>query len=399
MPEKSEPGVLGMGRTRKAALELPWVLLSAAVSLDGFLDDVRGRRLVLSSDEDIDSVDALRAQADAIVIGAATARRDDPSLIVRAPVRRKARELAGERPTPMRVVVTQTGNAPRTLRLFNDHDAPTLVVCPAKVESVVVRSVGGCAEVVGLHPCSLERILRYLYGMGCRRVLIEGGERLSSAILARGLFHELRLAVAPILVGAGRSPRFGGRLTLATSRVLPMRPWRVEALGSCAVTHWTRSSSGIAETSRFLPANDAQWLAEAVQLARRCVPSPRAYSVGAILVGAGGAVISTGYSRELDPRCHAEEAALRKARALGVETRDATLYSSMEPCSVRLSGRESCSDRVVNAGIRRVVYAMREPPVFVQCDGHERLQAAGVEVVEIPELASYAGEFQQHLTH
>jgi len=57
---------------------------------------------------------------------------------------------------------------------------------------------------------------------------------------------------------------------------------------------------------------DAHFLREAIELSRRCPPSPSAFSVGAILVAADGAILATGYSREHDPHDHAEEAALAK---------------------------------------------------------------------------------------
>ena len=62
----------------------PYVVLSCAVSLDGCLDGTGGERLVLSGAADLDRVDAERAAADAILVGAGTIRRDDPRLLVRS---------------------------------------------------------------------------------------------------------------------------------------------------------------------------------------------------------------------------------------------------------------------------------------------------------------------------
>ena len=57
----------------------PYTILSCAVSLDGYLDDTSDRRLILSNTADLDRVDAVRADSDAILVGATTIRRDDPS--------------------------------------------------------------------------------------------------------------------------------------------------------------------------------------------------------------------------------------------------------------------------------------------------------------------------------
>jgi pyrimidine deaminase RibD-like protein len=59
------------------------------------------------------------------------------------------------------------------------------------------------------------------------------------------------------------------------------------------------------------------------------------------------------------------------------------MYTSMEPCSVRLSGKEPCVSRCVRFGVKRVVFAVREPPTFVRCHGVEELEEAAIEVVQL----------------
>ena len=75
----------------------PHVLLSVAVSLDGYIDDRGAQRFPLSNAEDFDHVDQARAESDAILVGAATIRRDNPRLLVRHADRRAARVAAARR--------------------------------------------------------------------------------------------------------------------------------------------------------------------------------------------------------------------------------------------------------------------------------------------------------------
>lgn len=131
-------------------------------------------------------------------------------------------------------------------------------------------------------------------------------------------------------------------------------------------------------------------LAEAVELSRRCPPSTSAYAVGAVV--RAGSLHSTGYSRQTDPHDHAEEVAL-----LGGDVTGGTIYTSMEPCSTRRSRPRACTELIIAAGIVRVVYALREPPLFADCRGVELLEEAGVEVVEVPELAPLVREINAHL--
>jgi diaminohydroxyphosphoribosylaminopyrimidine deaminase / 5-amino-6-(5-phosphoribosylamino)uracil reductase len=141
---------------------------------------------------------------------------------------------------------------------------------------------------------------------------------------------------------------------------------------------------------------DLRWLREAIELSRRCAPSETAFSVGAVLVSDAGDVISTGYSRELDPRDHAEEVALARA-ADDPRLARATLYSSLEPCLSRASRSRSCAELIMAAGIGRVVIAWLEPPLFTAGGGAARLRSAGVKVDEIPWLAEPARSANAHL--
>jgi len=140
---------------------------------------------------------------------------------------------------------------------------------------------------------------------------------------------------------------------------------------------------------------DRDWLLAAIDLSRRCPLATTAYAVGAIVVDGQGYELSRAYSRETDPVDHAEELAL--ARAVGLQLSRATLYTSLEPCSVRRSRARSCTELILAAGIRRVVFAMREPPRFADCRGYEELDEAGVDVVEVSDLADLVREVNAHL--
>lgn len=135
---------------------------------------------------------------------------------------------------------------------------------------------------------------------------------------------------------------------------------------------------------------DANWLVEAIELSKRCPATDSAFCVGAILVSASGQVIAQRYSRQSDPNDHAEEAALADATTSGADLRGATLYTSLEPCLRRVSRPAPCADLILRSGVRRVVYAWREPPVFQPGGGAAWLERHGVTVIERPDLASAA---------
>ena len=144
------------------------------------------------------------------------------------------------------------------------------------------------------------------------------------------------------------------------------------------------------------PQADLHWLREAIELSRRCPPSEAAFSVGAVLVSDAGEIIATGYSRERDPKDHAEEVVLARAAADPLLT-GATLYSSLEPCLARASRPRSCAELIIEAGVPRVVIAWLEPPLFTAGGGAGVLRRAGVTVVDIPWLAALARSVNAHL--
>ena len=138
------------------------------------------------------------------------------------------------------------------------------------------------------------------------------------------------------------------------------------------------------------------WMKEAVELSKRCPPSKTAFSVGAVLVHSSGRLIATGYSREVGAE-HAEEVALEKARRAKADLVGSTLFSTLEPCSVRASGKAPCAARLIEAGIARVVFALHEPNVFVDCQGAKMLADAGIDVVVRVEFAPAVRQINAHL--
>ncbi len=133
--------------------------------------------------------------------------------------------------------------------------------------------------------------------------------------------------------------------------------------------------------------NDETWLLKAIDLSSKCPQTERAFSVGAIIIAVNDQIISSGYSRERNSGDHAEELAITKALDSKMNLNGATIYSALEPCNPRLSGKTSCADLIIQSGIKRVVFALYEPPTFVTCTGAKKLKDHGIEVIVLDRLA------------
>lgn len=209
--------------------ERPYTLLSCGISLDGYLDGASDRRLLLSNDADLDRVDAVRADSDAILVGAATVRNDNPRLTVRGQERREARLARGLGCTPMKVTVTARAELDACANFFTVGDAEKVVYCPSATVDHARRQLGPVATVVdGGRRVDMRRMSEDLYTRGVRRLMVEGGATVHTQFLTADLADELHLVVAPFFVGTSAARRFvddgafpwhpGRRATLAEVR-------------------------------------------------------------------------------------------------------------------------------------------------------------------------------------
>jgi 5-amino-6-(5-phosphoribosylamino)uracil reductase len=189
--------------------DLPYTLLSCSVSIDGYLDDATEQRLLLSNPADFDRVDAVRAQCDAILVGARTIRRDDPRLLVRSHARRGERVARGLPASPIKVTVTGRGDLDPSAQFFSAGDVAKLVYCAGSALAVAGERLGQVATVVDAgEPMDLRWVVADLRARGVSRLMVEGGGFTHTQFLTAGLVDELQLAVAPLFVGDSRAPRF-----------------------------------------------------------------------------------------------------------------------------------------------------------------------------------------------
>ncbi|MET9483651.1 dihydrofolate reductase family protein [Streptomyces sp. NPDC006638] len=188
----------------------PYVILSAAMSVDGYLDDVSPDRLRLSNAADFDRVDQVRAESDAILIGANTMRRDNPRLLVNSEERRAKRIADGKPAFPLKVTVTRTGDLSADL-MFWHHGGQKLVITVDSAVEKVRATIGGLADVVSLGPeLDWGLVLDELGHRGVEQLMVEGGGTIHTQLMAANLADEVHLAVAPLLVGQPEAARFLG---------------------------------------------------------------------------------------------------------------------------------------------------------------------------------------------
>lgn len=174
------------------ATGLPYVTIKIAQTLDGKIADRHGDSKWITSEAARARVHMLRAQADAVLIGAGTARADNPELTSHG---------VGQR-DPKRLLLSATGNLPSDLRLFSQALVDDTILITGEsasnglpIEAWRLPSRDGRLE--------LEAVLKHAAGQQLCTILVEGGRKVFSGFIDAGLVDRYIIVTAPKLAGSG----------------------------------------------------------------------------------------------------------------------------------------------------------------------------------------------------
>ncbi|MBD0280829.1 MAG: bifunctional diaminohydroxyphosphoribosylaminopyrimidine deaminase/5-amino-6-(5-phosphoribosylamino)uracil reductase RibD [Thermoleophilaceae bacterium] len=181
----------------------PLVVFKSAMSLDGKVATRTGDSQWISGAASRARAHRWRAESDAVAVGIGTAMHDDPQLTAR---------VEGVARQPRRVVFDCEGRLPLTSRLVRGAaDVPVTVICGRAASRTAVQALeaAGVDVIVATGPVESARVESALDQLGARDVqslLLEGGPHLAGAFLEAGEIDEVRIFVAPLVIG-GREAR------------------------------------------------------------------------------------------------------------------------------------------------------------------------------------------------
>jgi diaminohydroxyphosphoribosylaminopyrimidine deaminase / 5-amino-6-(5-phosphoribosylamino)uracil reductase len=191
------------GFRKHARTGRPWVLFKSAMTLDGKVATPTGDSKWISDDSSRELAHRWRATVDAVVVGIGTALADDPQLTAR---------VEGVHHQPRRLVFDSTARLPLDSKLVAQApDIPLTVVVTraAKRLDVETLETAGADIVVATgenEPSRVRSALAAMGDQGITSVLLEGGPHLAGAFLDAGEIDEIRLFLAPLVIG-GRQAR------------------------------------------------------------------------------------------------------------------------------------------------------------------------------------------------
>lgn len=212
----------------------PHVTLKLASSLDGRIATASGESRWITGEASRAEVHRMRATADAVMIGAGTARTDDPSLLARTDPQ-PARQ-------PTRVVISAGLDLSPTGKLFADLDrSPLLIIGTGAADAGRMASLEAAGALVQLVDAALgggvnlAAALQLLASAGLARVLVEGGGELAASLVGANLVDRLEWMRGAIVLGAKGKPAIG---SLALERLEDAPRWRRVALRELGPDLW-----------------------------------------------------------------------------------------------------------------------------------------------------------------
>lgn len=177
----------------------PYVIINCAASVDGKIALEGNQPIRLSNEEDMARVHRLRHECDAVLVGIGTVLADDPKLTVKEKYVQNPKQ-------PLRVVLDSSLKTPDDAEVMKPT-APTLIA----TASPVAAKKKGHADIIccGESSIDLRTLLSYLYDIGVRKLLVEGGSTVIASFLSERIVDEIFVFFAPVVIG-GYAPSIVG---------------------------------------------------------------------------------------------------------------------------------------------------------------------------------------------
>lgn len=218
------------------------------MSADGKISTKKRKQVKISGKTDFDRVDALRASADAVMVGIGTVLADDPGLTVKSEERRKRRVAEGKDENPARIIVDSKARIPLMADVFKKGAGKRIVVVSKSAPPDKVEALKEKADVIvaGDEEVDLREMARELKKRGIGRLMVEGGATLNWAMARAGLVDEISVFVGNLIIGGKTAPTFmDGEGISERSEAIELSLEKCERMDEGVVLTWRVRSSGL----------------------------------------------------------------------------------------------------------------------------------------------------------
>ncbi len=209
----------------------PYTFINVAMTADGKIDTFERKGSAISSRQDKQRVDELRASADGILVGGKTLLDEQPKLTVKSEALREGRILRGLSPNPIKVGVATVADIPLESDFIKTGNARVVIFTTSQTSISQIEILRAHGVEVFVHDAprvDLNKMMLTLKKIGVDHLMVEGGGTMNFELMRLGLVDELMIYVAPMIFGGANAPTLADGLGLMRSDAIALKLQTIE---------------------------------------------------------------------------------------------------------------------------------------------------------------------------
>lgn len=204
----------------------PYTFINVAMTADGKIDTFERKGAAISSKQDKQRVDELRAAVDAVLVGGKTLLEEQPKLTVKSEALREGRVRQGRSPNPIKVGVATRADIPLDSDFINVGDARRVIFTTSQTsmsQLESLRTLGVEVFVEEAPRVDLNTMMLTLKKIGVDHLMVEGGGTMNFELMRLGLVDEVFIYVAPMIFGGANAPTLADGMGLLRESAIEMK--------------------------------------------------------------------------------------------------------------------------------------------------------------------------------
>lgn len=209
----------------------PYTFINVAMTADGKIDTFQRKGAAISSKQDKQRVDELRAAADGVLVGGRTLLDETPKLTVKSEALREGRIKQGRSPNPIKVGAATVADIHKDSDFIKAGDARRVIFTTSQTsisQLENLRALGVEVFVDDAPRVDLNKMMLTLKKIGVDHLMVEGGGTMNFELMRLGLVDELMIYVAPMIFGGANAPTVADGLGLSRDAALEMKLTDIE---------------------------------------------------------------------------------------------------------------------------------------------------------------------------
>ncbi len=193
---------------RGEIMKRPFIFINTAMTADGKISTIERKQIRISNEKDMERVDKLRSESDAVLVGMNTVIVDDPKLTIKSEKLRRERIKKGLAENPIKVTIGKLDNLSMDSDFMSYGNAEKIIFASSDSDPYKIEEIGNAAKIFlsDDKDINLRYVVETLYILGVKKLMIEGGSSTNYRFLKEGLVDEIYITIAPKIFGGKTAP-------------------------------------------------------------------------------------------------------------------------------------------------------------------------------------------------